>query len=395
VTIDLAEALSTIDVDSTESQPSNSWATKGDTDRFGAWVRYGDPLTDEQIAFAIENYRVAILQPWETEALRRLKSARPDMVVLCYKCLSSTRDYEPGPIHTSGVSYHEAMRDAPQWFARRDDGSRIEWNTYPGHWQMAVWDSAYRKRWCANVVSEVEGTLWDGVMADNDVFDDYYGLNPPIDGGLTMDDIRTALDSAITEAGTALASIGKILVPNIAESRRQPGRWERHARFGGGYEEVWLAWGPDDYLDPPAALAQTDVLGGAGITIIRVATDGNDDHKNFTYGLAAFWIYGGSKNGAFTATGHDDYSVTPFIAQLRWDLGEPTEKPRRRGNGRFRKFTRGWAAVNFNAHPRRKITFNVPGGLVDADGMPAPERITLGPHEGVLYRRPLMDDTIG
>ena len=26
---------------------------------------------------------------------------------------------------------------------------------------------------------------------------------------------------------------------------------------------------------------------------------------------------------------------------------------------------------------------------------PASERITLGPHEGVLYRRPPMDDTIG
>ena len=65
VTIDLAEALSTIDVDHMESQPPNSWATKGRTYRFGAWVRYGDPLTDDQIAFAIENYRVAILQPWK------------------------------------------------------------------------------------------------------------------------------------------------------------------------------------------------------------------------------------------------------------------------------------------------------------------------------------------
>jgi len=76
--------------------------------RHGAWIRYGDPLTDAQIAFAIENYRVAILQPWETAALEQLKSARPDMTVLCYKCLSSTRSYESGPIYTSGVSYEEA-----------------------------------------------------------------------------------------------------------------------------------------------------------------------------------------------------------------------------------------------------------------------------------------------
>ena len=91
---------------------------------------------------------MAILQPWETDALDRLKSARPDMTVLCYKCLSSTRDYERGPIYSSGVSYREATLDAPHWFARRADGSRIEWNTYPGHWQMAVWDPDTDPCWC-------------------------------------------------------------------------------------------------------------------------------------------------------------------------------------------------------------------------------------------------------
>lgn len=45
--------------------------------RFGAWIRYGDPLTDEQLDFAADNYRVAILQPWETTAAERLKTARP------------------------------------------------------------------------------------------------------------------------------------------------------------------------------------------------------------------------------------------------------------------------------------------------------------------------------
>ena len=168
-------------------------------------MRYGNPLTAEQIAFAIEHYRLAILQPWETDALEQIKAARPDMTVLCYKCLSSTRDYEPGPIFSSGVSYREAAQSAPHWFARRTDGSRIEWNTYPGHWQMAVWDAGYRARWCELVSSELENTLWDGVMADNDVFDDYYGIAPPIDGARTMEDIRRALDGFVSEAGYALS----------------------------------------------------------------------------------------------------------------------------------------------------------------------------------------------
>ena len=356
--------------------------------RVGAWVRYGPrPIEDTEIWFAIENYGAAILQPWEIAAAQRLKSARPDMLVLCYKCLSSTRSYEPGPIFSSGVSYREASRDAPEWFARRLGGSRIEWNTYPRHWQMTVWDADYQNRWCENVVAELERSPWDGVMADNDIFDDYYGLLPPIEGACSMADIRASLDDFVPLAGERLNDIGKLLVPNIAESRRDPGRWRRHASYGGGFEEVWLAWDADHYLDAPAARAQCDEVAGPGFTIMRTATDGSNDHKNFTYGLAAFWIFGGGCGGAFTATGHDDYSVTPFIPQLNWDLGVPLEKPRRQGNGWCRAFTGGWAAANFNAAPRRTIRFTVPPGLTAVDGSPAPHKLTLGAHEGVLYRR--------
>ena len=91
----------------------------------GAWIRYGDPMTAEQIDFAAQHYRAAILQPWELDAARELKSRRPDMTLLCYKCLSSTRDYEPGPIYSSGVSFAEAerglrvVRPAAGWEAGR------------------------------------------------------------------------------------------------------------------------------------------------------------------------------------------------------------------------------------------------------------------------------------
>lgn len=354
--------------------------------RFGAWIRNGDPLDDDQIAFAIENYRAAILQPWETAALECIKSARPDMTVLCYKCLSSTRSDELGPIYASGVSYLEASREALHWFAHRSDGSRIEWDGYPFHWQMAVWDPGYQERWCDNISAELEGTLWDGVMADNDVYDDYYGLNLPIEGGRTMDEIRCGLDELVQRAGRRLNAINKMLVPNIAESRREPGRWARHSKFGGGFDEVWLAWGPDDYLNAPTAFAQSEQVAGPGFTIMRTATDGTNEHRNFTYGLAAFWIFGGGSGGAYSATGRDDHSGTPYIPQLNWDLGEPVEKPRRRGNGWSRAFTGGWAAANFNHNLARRLRFDVPLGLITVDGAPAPREVTLRPHEGVLYR---------
>lgn len=352
-----------------------------------AWIRYGRALDDRQIEFAIDHYAVAILQPWETEAVARLKAARPDMTVLAYKCLSSTRSYESGPTFTSGVDHEEAEEAGEHWFAHRPDGARVEWRGYPGHWQMATWDPDYRQRWCDNVADELEGSLWDGVMADNDVFDDYYGLCPPLDGGREMADLRAALDAFVPEVGQRLRSIDKILVPNIAESRRDPGRWARHAAYGGGFEEVYLAWGPDDYLDPRTAAAQAAQAAGPGLTILRTASDGTDGHPNVVYGLAAFWIFGGGLGGAYAATAHDGYDGTPFVPEQAWDLGEPVDDPRQRGNGWWREFTGGWAAVNFNDKPRRRITVDVPPGLTGRDGEPAPAQVTLAPHRGVVYRR--------
>jgi hypothetical protein len=357
--------------------------------RFGAWIRYGDPLLPGQVEFAIQHYATAILQPWEHEAAAALKRARPDMTVLVYKCLSSTRSYEPGPYYTSGWSYPEAIAAGEHLFAHRADGfSRIEWKNYPRHWQMAVWEPQYRERWIMNVVDELRGSVWDGVMADNDVYDDYYALQFPLAGGKELEDVRGALDTQVVDAGRALNGIGKILVPNIAESRREPGRWQRHAAHGGGYEEVWLAWEPDQHLDTADVLAQMDCLRGPGICIVRIATDGTDEHPNVLYGLAAFWVFGAGRNGtSFTATGHDQYSGTPTIDALDWDLGDPLTGIEQHDHVRHREFTFGWAATHIGPVNGPSVTVDVPAGLVDEAGHPAPAVITLAPRRGVLLRR--------
>lgn len=309
------------------------------------------------------------------------------MTVLAYQCLSSVRSNETGPVYTSGVSLEEAEEAGEEWFAHRADGvTRIEWATYPHHWQMAVWDEDYQQRWCDNVHDFLEDSAWDGVMADNDVYDDYYGLRPPLEGGRTLADLRTALDGLVAAAGRRVNGIGKLLVPNIAESRREPGRWERHAAYGGGFEEVFLAWSPEDHLDPHTALTQMPQLDGPGITIARIATDGTDTHPNVLYGLAAVWVFGGPRT-SFSATDHDGYSGTPFVPQLDWDLGDPVGPRTQRGNGYAQEFTGGWAAVNLNENKRRAIAFAVPEGLRDVDGRPVTGKTTVPPHQGVVLRR--------
>ena len=355
------------------------------TSRFAAWVRYGGRSVDsDEIAIAAARYRVALLQPWELDARAQLKERRPDMVVLCYKCLSSARSSEVGrDIVSSGVSFAEAERHGEDWFAHRPDGrTRVEWKGFGGHWQMAVWDDQYRRRWRENVVSEVVANGWDGVFADNDIYGDYYGILP-LEGAREMGDIRDALECMVEEVGDSLNDAGKLLIPNIAESRREHGRWARHARFGGGFEEQWLGWSEKDHFDAATCLQQAAVLCGPGVGIVRVNSDGDGRHINFLFGLAAFWVLGRGKGWAYTATPPNEYSGVPYLPQQSWDLGAPIGPTIIRGNGRGQRFTNGWAAVNLGT--AENVGFEVPDGLTDEHAQSAPAVISLLPKEGMIF----------
>ena len=379
----------------------------------GAWIRYGERLTDSEIAFAAAHYRMAILQPWETEAAALLKDRREDMVVLAYRCLSSARDFEPADRRASGLGLSEARRSG--WVARRASERPIEWSTYPGHYQMRVWDEEYRRRWIERVLDSVAGTAFDGIMADNDVFDDYYGLDlhslDPTDADAPRDvaGLRAALGQFVDDAGRALTAEDLLLVPNIAEARREPGRWGRHSAWGGGFDECWLGWGDDAFFDEGTALSQMPQLDGPGLSIVRTPSGGFgprfDRSPSALYGLAAFWVFGGGPDcagsvagsigsegpvdsvgpvdssdstgligstgpgdsagsddaragvagppslprgaarRAYAATGADDYSRTPWFPALDADLGAPLGEATRDDGVWRRDFEGGVAAV--------------------------------------------------
>ncbi|MDO5668442.1 MAG: putative glycoside hydrolase [Corynebacterium sp.] len=301
-----------------------------------AWLRYAGPLTEEEIDEAAGRYRAVVLQPWEMHAARRLKEADPTCTVLAYKCLSSIRDYEPGPVYSSGIS--------PALSEQLHTAAAVpEWRQYRGHRQQRVWDESYQKAWVECVVAELTGSPFDGIMADNDVWDDYYGH------GLDMELVRAGLEQLVQRAGTALSDIGKVLVPNIAESRREPGRWARHSAFGGGFEECLIGWGTrdDGWLDIPDILAQFAELDVPGLIIARVPGDGSPADTSLPLAVAAAYVFWPHRDVAVTATAHDGYHAMPFIDVP--DLGEPTSPiidcPG--GPGVFRRlFTRGEAWVN-------------------------------------------------
>ena len=387
----------------------------GGPGKFGAWVRYGGkPITQQQLDFAVKNYSVAILQPWELEAARYLKKHAPQMVVLAYKCLSSTRSYEPGPIYSSGLSFAQAVslaNSGKDFFAHRLNGDRIEWKGYPKHYQMQVWNPGYRWYWVDSVVREMRDSPFDGVMGDNDVENDYYGLDLPIQGVPSMTTIREGLDRLVASAGAELNGIGKILVPNIAESRLRWGKWERHSAYGGGFEEVWLGWGPNDYLASPYAVMQgRDIARGSGgdvslgvyltglkrgsstqkkVTILRTPLSdrkspltGTDE--NLLYGLAGFWVFGGGTFTGISATHHDAYDEIPHAPELTFDLGDAAGGIVVQGTVQTRTFTRGWAALNTGD---REATVTVPTGMIDAKGVSVPATVKLAGHRGLVLRR--------
>ena len=128
-----------------------------------------------------------------------------------------------------------------------------------------MWDPDYRARWVEEVCQATAETAFDGVMADNDVFDDYYGLDLPLDGIADTAALRAELNIFVDQAGAGLNAVGKILMPNVAEARREPGRWERHSAWGGGFDECWLGWGDDHLFDETTALAQIHELRGPGL----------------------------------------------------------------------------------------------------------------------------------
>jgi hypothetical protein len=320
------------------------------------WDAIGDSPTRAELARSAREDTVVVLNAWETDALRTLKALNPQILVLAYKDLSSTRSYEvedlgQGNVSAAGLHYSDVARNRPEWFARDASGRRIQWDPYPGHWQMAVWDSDYQEAWADAVTEEVVAAGWDGVLADNDFARLRFYSSAVIAGtddqNGTDELIRSGLDGLVTVAGERLQAAGKLFVPNVSEARLHPGRWQEHSRFGGAMEENFAYFADTDELVGGAAwAAQTEQLADPtrlSLAITRTSTGASREQR---YGFASAAVRGeGTACWMLSTTA--TYTERARSPEQEIALGAPLGPGTDSGNGVWtREFENGWVAVN-------------------------------------------------
>ncbi|OZC29159.1 putative glycoside hydrolase family 15 protein [Gordonia polyisoprenivorans] len=324
----------------------------------GLWYGIGQSVTPAEAVAVAKRYQMIVLNSWDVDALKAIKKTNPSAKVLVYKDLSSTRSYS-GAVDNgvdatalpSGVGYVYASRNHPDWFATDSRNRRIEWApSYPGHWQMAVWNTGYQQYWARQVTDEVVAQDWDGVLADNDFARLQFYSTQLIKGTGSADatnaKIRSGLDALVAVAGTRLQAAGKLFIPNIAEARLTPGRWTSHSRFGGAMEENFATAGQNGSILPLDTEQWTEMLDIAarGTEYILLITQGAD-LTDVSNGYASAALLAGAKT-SWMAAPDPDYAQPPWQAVQRSALGTPVGPPAISDGLWTRHFADGVVAVN-------------------------------------------------
>lgn len=362
----------------------------------GWWYGIGKTPTTQDIENAAKRYAVVVLNAWETAAMRKIKALNPAVKVLVYKCLSSTRSYSGAVDGGKDAKYLPAglgyVASRPEWFAVDIYGRRIEWDGYPGHWQMAVWDPAYQQAWIAAVGAEVTREGWDGVLADNDMNSLQWYSTVRFGGTATAAatdaKLRDGLTVLLDKARSALSSAGKLFIPNVSESHVRSGRWTAHCGSVGGMEEN-AAMREDDGRRGVLTFGGTEfselvTVAAAGTAWLLLSTRVSNARDELT-GYATAALLAGPKTcwqGATTG----DYRVADWSALQSKNLGMPTTPATRNTLGVWmRGFTGGWVAVNPTTVA---VRVTPPSGYVRLDGTAAVAG-TLAPGDAlVLFTTP-------
>jgi hypothetical protein len=296
-----------------------------------------------------------------------------------------------GRLLPTGVGYAEALRhdrahsDDP-WFLRDTAGHRVQWDGYPGSWQLDIGSPSYQLRWRTAVASELAATGWDGVAVDN------VSAIPGYLGGRVLarypDGLRyqAAMEGFLDATAPAITAMGKLYVANIANT--DPELFAAWASKGsGGLLESWI--GRDAPL-PAGKLPCGRTWDSLSLFQIETQAVGKvffghatqqpggppTDRAQIRYERASFlihWSGGGSASFYSTGTAADPYSSDATV-----NVGGPIEPKRAVDGGGFvRRYTRGITIVNRSCSGA--VTFELGGAYRRPDGVVVRSVVLSGP----------------
>jgi Hypothetical glycosyl hydrolase family 15 len=339
----------------------------------------------------LSRFQYVIVNAWNHGLVSRLKAKNPEIKLLVYKDMSSSRSYAcrdgaDDELLAAGVGFCWADANRPDWFTTDPAGNRIEWSAWPGHWQMDVGDPGYQDAWAANVLDELRRYDWDGVFIDNADLDHAAGYFP----GRQMQEYPTptsygaATRSFLARVGPRLMDEGYLVLPNIQANPdlATPALWRDWTQFtSGGVHQYWMKWGQgedghfggDYWLQLQQTFEQQQRDGKLFLTGTPAPSD---DVRSMRWGRASFLLgWNGGEAGYGAGDWHPEWTI---------DIGAPAGPRYLVGTAWRREYTGGTVIANISEEQTQMVELGA--DYLHPDGSSV-SSITLPPLSGVVLRR--------
>ena len=307
----------------------------------------------------LSRFQYVVLNAWDHDRIAALKQANPNIKVLVYKDMSSSRSYSCGGLIPTGIDYCWADANHPDWFTHKA-GSRIQWDGFSGHWQMNVGLQAYQDQWAANVAAELKESY------------------------------QAATRSFLANVGPKIKNAGFLIIPNIQHhgSLLTASVWKDWIQFtSGGHLEHYTKWGTDNagHIGGQGWDASGQdferLTEAAGKIFLGTFSAPTSDLRSMRYARASFLMDWDGGPSALTFE-PDVKSADPWAADWTQQIGTPVGTRYQIGNAYRRNYSGGTVLVN-PSESSQKIALD---GSFLASNSTVVSSVTLAPMTGIVLR---------
>lgn len=363
--------------------PAGSAAAAGGV--AGVRVAIDSNATFPSYADTASRNSVVILQAWQTDRLRALKAANPNVKVLVYKnaaaaCATAAAS---GQI-SCGVS--AAQAESNGWLLLNTSGQPFSFSSYSWLKAADIGDPGYQDAWATNVLAELDSAGWDGVFMDD--------VNPTIRYHYDVSSVakypsdsayQGAMRSLLAAVGPRLQAAGKLAIANFGSWNSYPSVIRGWLEFtSGGMDEQFVKWGTDPSVgyrpevDWATQLQEAKEAQAAGKYFLAVTHSANGDARAARYGYGTALLAANGRTGFYMGA---DYTSETWFPEYDLPIGTPTGPETRDANGVHRRlFSNGLVLVNPTASTR-SVDF---GGTYSGSGVSSATAATMAPQTALI-----------